>query len=188
MYMAPEMVAGGEQESPADIWALGCLVTEMATGTPAWREIDFGGLLMRIGVGEEVPEIPGRLSAEGKDFVGKCFLKDPRQRWTAEMLLNHPFVANHDDDSESVMLKNRGECPSTSPRSAFDFPDWVSDQSSVITTTTCLSLNEFGRSSCSGSFSISPADRLHQLVTDHERPEWSVLDSWVTVRSYGTSN
>ena len=27
-----------------------------------------------------------------KDFLGKCFVRDPRKRWTAEMLLNQPFV------------------------------------------------------------------------------------------------
>lgn len=180
MYMSPEMVAGGEQESPADIWALGCMVVEMLTGAPAWKcrqETDFGGLFMRIGVGEEVPEIPKELSEEGKDFLGKCFLKDPRSRWTAEMLLRHPFLANDD-------LLECCEVTSTSPRSAFDFPDWVSQQSSqmtVLPSPECsLKPSEFDYS---GSFSTSPAVRLHVLVTDHQTPNWSVFDSWVTVRS-----
>lgn len=183
MYMSPEMVAGGEQEAPADIWALGCMVVEMLTGAPAWkcrRETDFGGLFMRIGVGEEVPEIPQELSDAGKDFLGKCFVKDPRSRWTAEMLLRHPFVANDD-------LLQCCEVTSTSPRSAFDFPDWVSEQSSQMTvlpspeySSKPSSFDEFDKIE---SFSTSPAVRLNELVTDHQTPNWSVFDSWVTVRS-----
>ncbi|KAL8124913.1 hypothetical protein AgCh_012547 [Apium graveolens] len=181
MYMSPEMVAGGEQEAPADIWALGCMVVEMLTGAPAWkcrRETDFGGLFMRIGVGEEVPEIPKELSEDGKDFLGKCFVKDPRSRWTAEMLLRHPFLANDDLNCQVT---------STSPRSAFDFPDWVSEQSSqmtVLPSPECSSKHgSFDEFDNFESFSTWPAIRLNELVTDQKTPNWSVFDSWVTVRS-----
>lgn len=180
MYMSPEMVAGGEQEAPADIWALGCMVVEMLTGAPAWkcrRETDFGALFMRIGVGEEVPEIPSDLSEDGRDFLGKCFLKDPRSRWTAEMLLRHPFLTNDD-------LLECCEVTSTSPRSAFDFPDWVSEQSSQMTVLPSpeSALNHLPFHSFE-SFTTSPAVRLNELVADHETPNWSVFDSWVTVRA-----
>lgn len=184
MYMSPEMVAGGEQEAPADIWALGCMVVEMLTGAPAWKcrkETDFGGLFMRIGVGEEVPEIPKELSEDGKDFLGKCFVKDPRSRWTAEMLLRHPFVANDD------LLECCEVTSTSSPRSAFDFPDWVSEQSSQMTvlpspeySSKHRSFDEFDNFE---SFSTSPAFRFNELVTDQQTPNWSVFDSWVTVRS-----
>lgn len=48
----------------------------------------------RIGIGEELPKIPQELSQQGKDFLGKCLVKDPNKRWTAHMLLNHPFIKN----------------------------------------------------------------------------------------------
>ncbi|KAL2525008.1 mitogen-activated protein kinase kinase kinase 19 [Abeliophyllum distichum] len=120
LYMSPEMVVGGEQGPPADIWALGCAVAEMVTGTPAWRCSDLAALLGE----EEVPEVPGNLSGEGKDFLEKCFVKDPSKRWTADMLLNHPFVADQDfGDTENIT--------STSPRCPFDFPDWASSVTST---------------------------------------------------------
>ncbi|CAL5372942.1 unnamed protein product [Camellia sinensis] len=180
MYMPPETVVAGEQEAAADVWALGCLVAEMVAGTPPWRcsaEGNVCGLLMRIGFGEEVPEIPGKLSEEGKDFLGKCFVKDPRKRWTAEMLLNHPFVVDHGDDHDHyntrvVALEETCDATSSSsysPRGPFDFLD-----------------SELVQSSCSfikplPSPEYSPAERLRRLVTE-ERPDWSVTDSWVTVR------
>ncbi|CAL5324647.1 unnamed protein product [Camellia sinensis] len=173
LYMSPEMLAAGEHESPADVWALGCLVAEMVTGAPAWRlsaGADVCGLLMRIGVGEEVPEIPGKLSAEGKDFVGKCFLKDPRKRWTAEMLLNHPFVVDHNDDhDDSVpLVEDTCEACSSSPRGPFDFSD---------------SLEYETWHQIDTSSSTSPAERLRRIMTGpKQRPDWSVSKNWVTVR------
>nr|GLL39036.1 mitogen-activated protein kinase kinase kinase NPK1-like isoform X1 [Ipomoea trifida] len=181
MYMSPEMVAGGEQGPAADIWALGCAVAEMVTGAPAWNCSNLAALLMRIGVGGEVPEIPGELSSDGKDFLGKCFLKDPRKRWTAEMLLNHPFVAAVDDNdgAATVTLKDKSPAPSTSPRCPFDFPDWTSEtesrQSSVTCSITSLPESEFSRPA-------SPATRLRGLVSEHS-PNWSEdADEWVIIR------
>ncbi|XP_038902012.1 mitogen-activated protein kinase kinase kinase 18-like isoform X2 [Benincasa hispida] len=166
MYMSPETVNGGEYESPCDIWALGCAVVEMVAGKPAWRvgpETNIFGLMMRIGVGEEVPEIPENLSAEGKDFIRRCFVKDPRKRWTAEMLLNHPFVAGAGD---TVTLKEATE----SPTGPFDFPEFVcSDQGS----------DEW--SFCCSNSSPEMLSRVRRLVTG-EPVDWSVMDSWVTVR------
>ncbi|KAL0332216.1 UNVERIFIED_CONTAM: Mitogen-activated protein kinase kinase kinase [Sesamum calycinum] len=187
MYMSPEMVGAGEQGAPADIWALGCVVAEMVAGAPAWSCSDVAGLLMRIGVGEEVPAIPGILSEEGKDFLGKCFVKNPSKRWTAEMLLNHPFVC--DRDLDDAALKDRVEnTASTSPRCPFDFPDWVSSATCSITSLPSpAQFPESGLWFCEESnfrkesWSISPAERLQGLVSE-QGPHWSVSDDWVTIR------
>nr|GMC62318.1 mitogen-activated protein kinase kinase kinase NPK1-like [Ipomoea batatas] len=169
MYMSPEMVNGGEQGPAADIWALGCAVAEMATGAPAWKYADVAGLLMRIGVGEEIPEIPGKLSVDGQDFLGKCFIKDPRKRWTAEMLLNHPFISGEENGATVSLREASASAPSPSPRCPFDFPDWVSESSSI----TSLPRPES---------EYSPADRLRGIVS-HQSPNWSQdSDEWVNVR------
>lgn len=138
MYMSPEMVTGGDQSAAADVWALGCLVAEMVSGAPVWSfSGDIAALLMRIGVGEEVPEVPAKLSDDGKDFLNKCFVKNPELRWTAEMLLRHPFVTSLDRKDDTVTSpKGEGEGPSCSPRTAFDFPDWVSSTTFSITSLT----------------------------------------------------
>jgi serine/threonine-protein kinase 24/25/MST4 len=40
------------------------------------------------------PELEGDFSDQFKSFVTKCLIKDPEERWSAEMLRTHPFV-NH---------------------------------------------------------------------------------------------
>lgn len=105
MYLSPEAVADNVQECPADIWALGCIVLEMLTGKPPWDredDMDAEDVLRKIGGGHELPKIPGNLSKEAKDFLKGCFVRNPRYRWTAEMLLNHSFVDGLIDDDEGV--------------------------------------------------------------------------------------
>ncbi|XP_073044851.1 mitogen-activated protein kinase kinase kinase 20-like [Primulina eburnea] len=185
MYMSPETVTGGEQGAPADVWALGCVVAEMVTGNPVWRCSNLAAVLMRIGVGEEVPEIPGILSEEGKDFLRKCFVKDPSYRWTAEMLLNHPFVCDveyFDDVADS--LKARQESKTTvspSPRCPFDFPDWESPAACSITSLPTPEYSPQPALYFSNLTPPTPLEWLGELMTQ-QSPDWSVSDDWITIR------
>ncbi|KAJ0234353.1 Mitogen-activated protein kinase kinase kinase 19 [Hirschfeldia incana] len=175
LYMAPESVNDNEYGSEADVWALGCAVVEMFSGETAWSFEEgshFVSLLMRIGVGEEVPRIPEELSEQGRDFLSKCFVKDPKKRWTAEMLFNHPFATvdlEHEDseeEEEEISVRLKSEDVFTSPRCPFEFPDWVSASSSSET-----QYQPFD----------SLEERIASLVTDLI-PDWSVTNNWVTVR------
>ncbi|MFS7897855.1 putative mitogen-activated protein kinase kinase kinase STE-STE11 family [Helianthus anomalus] len=170
LYMSPETVSGREQGPAADVWAVGCVVSEMIAGKPAWRCTDIGTLLMKIGSGDDIPVIPGKLSDVGKDFLGKCFEKDASKRWTAEMLLNHPFMDGED------------EFPSNSPRNPFDFPEWESERWDMVPVTTTKSFCSPELESWTGvEACVSAASRLQQLVVE-ERPDWFFTSSWITVR------
>ncbi|KAL1216354.1 Mitogen-activated protein kinase kinase kinase 20 [Cardamine amara subsp. amara] len=172
LYMAPESVNENEYGSAADVWALGCAVVEMFSGKTAWSVKEgshFMSLLIRIGVGDELPKIPELLSEEGKDFLSKCFVKDPKKRWTAEMLLKHSFVAvdceddhRRDEVAVSVQVKEVEEV-TTSPRGPFEFSDWESFSSDSHTAL------DF------------PVERLGSLVSE-SIPDWSVTENWVNVR------
>ncbi|XP_059638679.1 mitogen-activated protein kinase kinase kinase 20-like [Cornus florida] len=100
MYLAPESVRHQEYQPPSDIWALGCTVLELITGTTPWHcepHAETCALLYRIGLGKTLPEIPSWVSAEAKDFLKKCLVHDPKSRWSADMLLGHPFVLTMDN-------------------------------------------------------------------------------------------
>ncbi|XP_072983478.1 mitogen-activated protein kinase kinase kinase 20-like [Typha latifolia] len=97
LYVAPEGPAQNVYEKPSDIWSLGCTVFEMLTGNPArWvpDNADMPMLLLQIGSGGLMRRIPETVSEEGKDFLRMCLLREPERRWTAGMLLNHPFVSS----------------------------------------------------------------------------------------------
>ncbi|KAK7406540.1 hypothetical protein VNO78_08167 [Psophocarpus tetragonolobus] len=178
LFMSPELVNENECESPADIWALGCAVVEMITGKPAW-EVDgsnMWSLLIRIGVGEELPKIPEELSEEGKDFLLKCLVKEAEKRWSAEMLLNHPFIKADADTFWFDKVNERLLLPS--PRTHFDFLH----RASTVTVSAPSSpdsedwhMRELG-SSCSAE------SRVQRLLTNERPEEWSESEGWTRVR------
>ncbi|XP_069625622.1 mitogen-activated protein kinase kinase kinase 4 isoform X1 [Ranitomeya imitator] len=94
-YMAPEVITRAKGEGhgrAADIWSLGCVLIEMVTGKRPWHEFEHNFQIMyKVGMGHK-PPIPDRLSPEGKDFLSHCMESDPKKRWTASQLLDHPFV------------------------------------------------------------------------------------------------
>uniref|UniRef100_A0AAQ4S0G2 Mitogen-activated protein kinase kinase kinase 4 n=1 Tax=Gasterosteus aculeatus aculeatus TaxID=481459 RepID=A0AAQ4S0G2_GASAC len=94
-YMAPEVITRAKGEGhgrAADIWSLGCVLIEMVTGKRPWHEYEHNFQIMyKVGMGHK-PPIPEKLSTEGKDFLSHCLESEPKRRWTASMLLDHPFV------------------------------------------------------------------------------------------------
>ncbi|XP_021288481.1 mitogen-activated protein kinase kinase kinase YODA-like [Herrania umbratica] len=93
LYMSPESVKDGNITAVLDIWSLGCVVVEMMTGNPPLGSVTtYEKLAMKIASTDYIPDIPQDMSNLGKDFLMKCFAKDPRNRWTAAMLRSHPFT------------------------------------------------------------------------------------------------
>uniref|UniRef100_A0A1S3XP75 Mitogen-activated protein kinase kinase kinase 3-like n=2 Tax=Nicotiana tabacum TaxID=4097 RepID=A0A1S3XP75_TOBAC len=93
-YMAPESVVDEEYGPEVDIWALGCTVYELMTGTPLWEsdeDSQDSGILYRIEFEEPMFQ-NAKLSNEAQDFLKRCLVKNPSSRWTAKMLLNHSFL------------------------------------------------------------------------------------------------
>ncbi|XP_062104743.1 mitogen-activated protein kinase kinase kinase 20-like [Humulus lupulus] len=91
MYLSPEAVLENMQEQASDIWALGCVVLEMLTGSLPWdKRLEKEELLRKIGT--ETPALPFFLTKTARDFLVKCFTRNPNERPSAEMLLTHPFA------------------------------------------------------------------------------------------------
>lgn len=102
MYMAPESV-NNEYEPKIDVWALGCTVLELITGKRPW-DCEPVAVLYKLAVTDRTPEIPSWVPNEARDFLNKCLERDPILRWTAEMLLNHPYVSSVMDDVAIVKI------------------------------------------------------------------------------------
>ncbi|KAF9590445.1 hypothetical protein IFM89_035280 [Coptis chinensis] len=169
VFMAPEVASGEEQSFPADIWALGCTVIEMATGSPPWKDAkDPVSALYRIAFSGDVPEVPSFLSEQAKDFLEKCFVKNPKKRWTSSQLLKHPFLEN------TKRIQNSVSC---SPTSILDQDFWDSIEESD----TPRNLSNIGCSS-------SAAKRL-QCISSPAKPNWALDEKdedWITIRSNET--
>lgn len=109
-YMAPETLLYSVQESPSDIWALGCVVLEMLTGNRPWSGGGGGDdteeITRRFGEKYEIPIIPegAVLSAEARAFLKVCFVRKPEYRFTAEMLMLLPFLAEDEEEEEESVV------------------------------------------------------------------------------------
>lgn len=116
--MAPEVFTKTMTEGhgrAADIWSVGCVVVEMASGKVIkflltkhlhnncfvlqrpWHEYDSNYQIMfKVGMGES-PDPPDDMIDEGLDFLEGCFQHDPAKRATAVELLGHNFVKVGDE-------------------------------------------------------------------------------------------
>ncbi|KAJ8486449.1 hypothetical protein OPV22_018934 [Ensete ventricosum] len=172
MFMAPEVARGEEQGAPADVWSLGCTVIEMASGRPPWPDaVDPVAALHRVGFSSDVPNPPGWMSEAGKDFLDKCLRRDPRERWTAEQLLEHPFVAKTTSPAACCSLESSPNQRWVSPKSTLEQGLWDS-----------VAEEEEGGEVARRS--DSPAERMQQLAGDGlPAIDWRWDDNWITVRS-----
>ncbi|KKK24051.1 hypothetical protein P175DRAFT_0491044 [Aspergillus ochraceoroseus IBT 24754] len=101
MYMSPEVIRGDSaklihRQGAVDIWSLGCVILEMATGRRPWSSLDNEWAIMyNIAQGNQ-PALPSQdqLSDLGIDFLRRCFECDPLKRSTAAELLQHEWIVS----------------------------------------------------------------------------------------------
>jgi mitogen-activated protein kinase kinase kinase len=96
MYMSPEVIKGtaSGRHGAVDIWSLGCVILEMATGRRPWASLDNEWAIMYNIAQGNPPQLPTRdqLSEQGIDFLKKCFERDPSKRASAVELLQHEWI------------------------------------------------------------------------------------------------
>ncbi|CEP61113.1 uncharacterized protein LALA0_S02e07008g [Lachancea lanzarotensis] len=113
MYMSPEAVTGAEKGNfgSGDIWSLGCVVLEMATGRRPWYNLDNEWAIMYHVAAGHVPQLPSKaeISDDGRNFLLSCLKQDPNKRSTAMDLLRENWMleirklAFEDNDSEETL-------------------------------------------------------------------------------------
>ncbi|XP_046854181.1 uncharacterized protein LOC124447322 [Xenia sp. Carnegie-2017] len=91
-WMAPEVIKETGYGRKSDIWSVGCTVLEMATGKPPWSHLPPMSAILAIGEGLEMPKLEKEISDQACDFVALSMKRNPHERWSAEELLNHPFI------------------------------------------------------------------------------------------------
>ncbi|ESO97940.1 hypothetical protein LOTGIDRAFT_153051 [Lottia gigantea] len=92
LYMSPELVEEKPYDHTADLWALGCIMYELFTGTPPFYTNSIFQLVNMI-IKDPV-KWPKNMSPVFKDFLQGLLNKNPKLRLSWPQLLHHPFVTH----------------------------------------------------------------------------------------------
>jgi serine/threonine protein kinase/Tol biopolymer transport system component len=83
-YMSPEQAKGRAADKRSDIWAFGCVLYEMLTGSRAFNGEDLTETLAAVVRGEpDLAALPRPLNPRVHELLARCVAKDPRRRWQA---------------------------------------------------------------------------------------------------------
>jgi hypothetical protein len=97
-YMSPEQAKGRGGDKRSDVWAFGCVLYEMLTGTRAFEGEDLSETLAAVLRGEpDWRALPALLPPSVRALVEGCLTKDRQQRIgdmsVARFLLHQPTLA-----------------------------------------------------------------------------------------------
>mmetsp|Transcript_1769 Transcript_1769/g.2397 ORF Transcript_1769/g.2397 Transcript_1769/m.2397 type:complete len:333 (+) Transcript_1769:103-1101(+) len=106
-YMSPERIQSQPYSYSSDIWALGLVLIEGATGEYPYDDEKTAIGMVETIVNSDIP-IPddGQFSEEFCDFLVQCLQKDARDRLPAEALLGAPWLQLHGATSYHVAVMN----------------------------------------------------------------------------------
>ncbi|XP_077645017.1 serine/threonine-protein kinase PAK 3-like [Lonchura striata] len=94
-WMAPEVVTSSPYGPKVDIWSFGIVTIEMVEGEPPYFKETraMARALIRHNGTPQLQE-PRHLSALLRDFLECSLEPDEEQRWSAQDLLQHPFLSS----------------------------------------------------------------------------------------------
>ena len=116
-YMAPEQIEGLEADARTDLFAFGCVLYEMLTGTKAFEGKTRASLLGAILKDEPPPisTVQPIAPASLDRIVATCLAKDPDDRWQTARDLQRELQWVAAGSAESSRRRSP-EAPQDSPR------------------------------------------------------------------------
>jgi mitogen-activated protein kinase kinase 1 len=96
-YMSPERMQSEPYNFKSDIWSLGIVLIECATGYYPYKERGVGQIEMVQNILETAePNVdPTLFSAEFREFLSHCMKKNAEDRLPADILLASPWLTNN---------------------------------------------------------------------------------------------
>ena len=102
LYMAPEIIKKLPYDASVDIWAVGVLCYIMLSGRPPFKGKTKDDVFVEI-TSKNInyaSDIWKTNSKEAKQFVKRLLMRDPKQRATADELLQDPWILKNLDQKE----------------------------------------------------------------------------------------
>lgn len=94
-YMSPERIKNAPYSYMSDIWSFGLVMMECATGQYPFHEHSNCIEMAQTILDANIPEMPGSVSGEFREFCRMCLNRDPERRLPAEVLLGSTWLQMH---------------------------------------------------------------------------------------------
>lgn len=108
-YMAPEILNRDKYfGDKVDIWALGVVIYVLLVGFMPFKESDL------TAANYSVPKYPKDINREAADFVSKMLVLEPSDRYSAGLLLEHPWMSKEGGKFATIALKKHEKHESVS--------------------------------------------------------------------------
>jgi serine/threonine protein kinase len=104
VFFSPERATGSSYSFSADIWSLGMVVFELATGKYPFPSLASFPALFDYLTNKPEPRLPSApYSPELRDVVARCLQRAPEKRITAAQIVAHPFCEKRAEGKQLVL-------------------------------------------------------------------------------------
>lgn len=122
LYMPPEQIAGKASDQRADLYSLGCMLYQMASGHPPFAGDNVNAILA-MHLRESPPPLPDAVPPPLTTLIGRLMMKSPDDRPATARLVHAAISAITSDSSSPLLLPppSHGDIvhtPSDPPRAA----------------------------------------------------------------------
>lgn len=105
-YMSPERIKNRPYDYMSDIWSLGLVLMECATGRYPFDERANCIEVAQTIIDADFPELPRSNSRQFREFLYHCLQKDPERRLPAEQLLGSPWLIQNGAVNRDAAVHN----------------------------------------------------------------------------------
>ena len=109
-YLSPEICEDKPYGRKSDVWALGCILYELATLRHAFDGQSLPALVLKILRGK-YPPIPDHYSPELRALVDAMLKRRPELRPSVAQILTMPYVKAYADEYCSLLMSARVDIP-----------------------------------------------------------------------------
>jgi len=95
-YLSPEICENKPYNNKSDIWALGCILYEMAALKHAFVAGNMKNLIVKI-IRGSYPQLPSHYSSDLRNLVQQLFRRNPKERPSINIILKRAFISNRID-------------------------------------------------------------------------------------------